>query len=135
MKYSQALSITRLKELQARKDALRLEEQFSDVLGVMEDAQHLDAILYRPVEDSMATVDSRPNPRLPGKYGRHSGVLRQQLQLAVQAREVSRGGMPVPRSQCGRPYSQLRRMIGKILFAVSAEESRFQLNGALIKSR
>lgn len=31
------------------------------------------------------------------------------------------------------PFADLRRMIGKILFAVSAEESRFQLNGALFK--
>jgi DNA polymerase-3 subunit beta len=31
------------------------------------------------------------------------------------------------------PYSQFRRMVGKVLFAVSAEESRFQLNGALLK--
>lgn len=30
-------------------------------------------------------------------------------------------------------FSQLRAMIGKILFAVSTEESRFQLNGALLK--
>lgn len=33
----------------------------------------------------------------------------------------------------GIPFSELRRMIAKILFAVSAEESRFQLNGALFK--
>jgi DNA polymerase III subunit beta len=31
------------------------------------------------------------------------------------------------------PFEDLRTMIGKILFAVSAEESRFQLNGALLK--
>ncbi len=31
------------------------------------------------------------------------------------------------------PFADLRRMIGKVLFAVSAEESRFQLNGALLK--
>lgn len=31
------------------------------------------------------------------------------------------------------PFRTFRGMIGKILFAVSAEESRFQLNGALIK--
>jgi DNA polymerase-3 subunit beta len=31
------------------------------------------------------------------------------------------------------PFPELRRMIGKILFAVSSEESRFQLNGALLK--
>lgn len=31
------------------------------------------------------------------------------------------------------PFNDLRRMIAKILFAVSAEESRFQLNGALLK--
>src|SRR5436309_2617439 len=31
------------------------------------------------------------------------------------------------------PFTDLRRMIAKILFAVSAEESRFQLNGALLK--
>lgn len=31
------------------------------------------------------------------------------------------------------PFAEFRRMIGKILFAVSSEESRFQLNGALVK--
>lgn len=31
------------------------------------------------------------------------------------------------------PFAELRRMIAKVLFAVSAEESRFQLNGALLK--
>jgi DNA polymerase-3 subunit beta len=31
------------------------------------------------------------------------------------------------------PFAEMRRMIAKILFAVSAEESRFQLNGALLK--
>jgi DNA polymerase-3 subunit beta len=31
------------------------------------------------------------------------------------------------------PFADFRRMIAKILFAVSAEESRFQLNGALLK--
>jgi DNA polymerase III subunit beta len=31
------------------------------------------------------------------------------------------------------PFTDFRRMIAKILFAVSAEESRFQLNGALLK--
>ncbi len=31
------------------------------------------------------------------------------------------------------PYETLRTMIGKVLFAVSTEESRFQLNGALLK--
>jgi DNA polymerase-3 subunit beta len=31
------------------------------------------------------------------------------------------------------PFAEFRRMILKILFAVSAEESRFQLNGALLK--
>ena len=31
------------------------------------------------------------------------------------------------------PFSQFRRMIAKVLFAVSTEESRFQLNGALLK--
>lgn len=31
------------------------------------------------------------------------------------------------------PYAEFRRMIGKVFFAVSAEESRFQLNGALLK--
>lgn len=38
-----------------------------------------------------------------------------------------------PKSRVEIPFGQLRRMIGKILFAVSAEESRFQLNGALFK--
>ena len=31
------------------------------------------------------------------------------------------------------PFAHFRRMIGKVIFAVSAEESRFQLNGALLK--
>jgi DNA polymerase-3 subunit beta len=31
------------------------------------------------------------------------------------------------------PFPDFRRMVAKILFAVSAEESRFQLNGALLK--
>jgi DNA polymerase-3 subunit beta len=31
------------------------------------------------------------------------------------------------------PFGDFRRMISKVLFAVSAEESRFQLNGALLK--
>src|SRR6185503_20450603 len=31
------------------------------------------------------------------------------------------------------PFGDFRRMITKVLFAVSAEESRFQLNGALLK--
>jgi DNA polymerase-3 subunit beta len=31
------------------------------------------------------------------------------------------------------PFAELRRMVGKVFFAVSAEESRFQLNGALLK--
>jgi DNA polymerase-3 subunit beta len=31
------------------------------------------------------------------------------------------------------PFGDFRRMVAKVLFAVSAEESRFQLNGALIK--
>ena len=31
------------------------------------------------------------------------------------------------------PFGDLKRMISKILFAVSSEESRFQLNGALLK--
>jgi DNA polymerase-3 subunit beta len=33
----------------------------------------------------------------------------------------------------GVPYADFKEMIGKIFFAVSAEESRFQLNGALLK--
>lgn len=33
------------------------------------------------------------------------------------------------------PFADFRRMVTKILFAVSAEESRFQLNGALLKLR
>ena len=33
----------------------------------------------------------------------------------------------------GIPFAEFRRMVAKILFAVSAEESRFQLNGALLK--
>jgi DNA polymerase-3 subunit beta len=31
------------------------------------------------------------------------------------------------------PFADFRRMVAKVLFAVSAEESRFQLNGALFK--
>ena len=31
------------------------------------------------------------------------------------------------------PFADFKRMIGKVIFAVSAEESRFQLNGALLK--
>ena len=31
------------------------------------------------------------------------------------------------------PFADFKRMIGKIIFAVSAEESRFQLNGALLR--
>jgi DNA polymerase-3 subunit beta len=31
------------------------------------------------------------------------------------------------------PFAQLKAMIGKVIFAVSAEESRFQLNGALLR--
>jgi DNA polymerase-3 subunit beta len=38
-----------------------------------------------------------------------------------------------PTIQLDLPFAQLKRMIGKVLFAVSAEESRFQLNGALLK--
>src|SRR4028119_1376922 len=37
------------------------------------------------------------------------------------------------RGSVGIPFGDFRRMIAKILFAVSAEESRFQLNGALLK--
>jgi len=33
----------------------------------------------------------------------------------------------------GVPFARVKGMIGKILFAVSTEESRFQLNGALLK--
>ena len=33
----------------------------------------------------------------------------------------------------GLPFSELKQMIGKVIFAVSTEESRFQLNGALVK--
>ncbi len=33
------------------------------------------------------------------------------------------------------PFAQFRRMVVKILFAVSSEESRFQLNGALLKMK
>lgn len=35
----------------------------------------------------------------------------------------------------GIPFGMLRRMTEKILFAVSTEESRFQLNGALLETR
>lgn len=37
------------------------------------------------------------------------------------------------RREVAIPSADLRRMIAKIIFAVSAEESRFQLNGALLK--
>lgn len=37
------------------------------------------------------------------------------------------------RYQIELPFDRFRRMISRILFAVSAEESRFQLNGALLK--
>jgi DNA polymerase-3 subunit beta len=33
------------------------------------------------------------------------------------------------------PFAQFRRMVAKVLFAVSSEESRFQLNGALLKMK
>ena len=33
------------------------------------------------------------------------------------------------------PFADLKRMISKVLFAVSAEESRFQLNGALLRAK
>jgi DNA polymerase-3 subunit beta len=33
------------------------------------------------------------------------------------------------------PFAQLKAMIGKVIFAVSTEESRFQLNGALLKMK
>lgn len=33
------------------------------------------------------------------------------------------------------PFQDFRRMIGKILFAVSADDSRFQLNGALLRTK
>lgn len=33
------------------------------------------------------------------------------------------------------PFAQLKQMIAKVIFAVSTEESRFQLNGALLKLR
>ncbi len=36
-------------------------------------------------------------------------------------------------AQAKIPFADFRRMVSKILFAVSAEESRFQLNGALMK--
>ncbi len=38
-------------------------------------------------------------------------------------------------SQIELPHSDFRKMISKIFFAVSAEESRFQLNGALLKPK
>src|SRR5262249_32438772 len=40
---------------------------------------------------------------------------------------------PAPGSRVEIPFGDFRRMVGKVLFAVSAEESRFQLNGALFK--
>ena len=33
------------------------------------------------------------------------------------------------------PFQRLRKMVAKVLFAVSSEESRFQLNGALLKPK
>jgi DNA polymerase-3 subunit beta len=41
----------------------------------------------------------------------------------------SPGGVPAVEI----PFGDFRRMVAKVLFAVSAEESRFQLNGALVK--
>lgn len=41
----------------------------------------------------------------------------------------SAGGVPAVEI----PFGDFRRMVSKVLFAVSAEESRFQLNGALVK--
>lgn len=38
-------------------------------------------------------------------------------------------------AQIELPHGDFRKMIGKIFFAVSAEESRFQLNGALLKPK
>jgi DNA polymerase-3 subunit beta len=38
-----------------------------------------------------------------------------------------------PGSRVEIPFADFRRMVSKVLFAVSAEESRFQLNGALFK--
>jgi DNA polymerase III subunit beta len=38
-----------------------------------------------------------------------------------------------PGSRVEIPFADFRRMVAKVLFAVSAEESRFQLNGALFK--
>jgi DNA polymerase-3 subunit beta len=38
-----------------------------------------------------------------------------------------------PESRVEIPFADFRRMVAKVLFAVSAEESRFQLNGALVK--
>src|SRR5580693_2360647 len=40
--------------------------------------------------------------------------------------QVEAGGTEIP-------FADFKRMVSKILFAVSAEESRFQLNGALLK--
>jgi DNA polymerase-3 subunit beta len=38
-----------------------------------------------------------------------------------------------PNGRVQIPFADFRRMVAKVLFAVSAEESRFQLNGALLK--
>ena len=38
------------------------------------------------------------------------------------------GDAPIP-----LPFAGFKRMVGKVIFAVSTEESRFQLNGALVK--
>lgn len=38
-----------------------------------------------------------------------------------------------PRAEITVPLARLRRMIGKVLFAVSSEETRFQLSGALLR--
>jgi DNA polymerase-3 subunit beta len=43
------------------------------------------------------------------------------------------GAAPAASSATEIPFHEFRRMVAKILFAVSAEESRFQLNGALLK--
>ena len=59
-------------------------------------------------------------------------------QVALQDPRPGAGRLPDPPTvEDGRrvdiPFTEFRRMVAKILFAVSAEESRFQLNGALLK--
>lgn len=52
------------------------------------------------------------------------------LPRVMEASAAPAGGAP---TVVEIPFSTFKRMVGKVLFAVSAEESRFQLNGALFR--